>query len=31
MNVRGWGVGKLEDISAEYERSRMDVIGVMET
>ena len=31
MNVRGWGTGKLEDLSKELEEWKMDIVGVTET
>ena len=31
VNVRGWGTGKLEDLSKELEEWKMDIVGVTET
>ncbi|XP_045120039.1 uncharacterized protein LOC123509656 isoform X1 [Portunus trituberculatus] len=31
MNVRGWGVGKFEDISRELQEWKFDIVGLTET
>ena len=31
MNVRGWGIGKFEDVCRELNEWRMDLVGITET
>ena len=31
MNVRGWGVGKLEDVCKELNEWKFDIVGLTET